>query len=119
MLRVCRLGCAETALRGDEARLEVAEEGGAPRGSGGRPLGGGGGRRSGRTTGGAAVASCCAGGGAAWELTSGPPASPRDSGWPEAPRLVVLTGWERMACPCWVMFQAWRRLTPHVGSVEL
>ena len=40
MDRVCRLACAERPPRpGDDARLELADEGGRLRGSGGRPLG--------------------------------------------------------------------------------
>lgn len=43
MLSVRRLGCADRPLRpGEEAREELADEGGRLRGSGGRPLGGGG-----------------------------------------------------------------------------
>lgn len=38
MPSVVRLGCAETPLRGDDAWLEVAEEGGTLRGSGGLPI---------------------------------------------------------------------------------
>jgi hypothetical protein len=96
MLSVDKLGCAEMPLRGDDARLEVAEEGGTLRGSGGLPaVVAGGGRWSCL-----AKAGCCGwdcsevaaagGGGGSCNLAAATSAAAADMSWESSSTISAL-----------------------------